>query len=299
MLDTLISTADLAALRFAPRQGAANDLVLVDVRHDLSKPDTWGAAQYREGHLPGAIFAHIDRDLSGTMTGHNGRHPLPSPAVAAATFGRFGIDSTKQVVIYDQGAGMYASRLCFMLRWLGHDAAAVLDGGYAQWVREGRPVTTELVRLLEGATETLDVVNPYVTDRGMIRRIAQAAERGVRVRLFVPEKVNHGGCEAALRYHHARLLDAGVRIIEHPAMLHAKAFVRDGEEVLAGTCNLDAWSLKRFFEIDLQLWSRDVAAQFEERFSAPAEKVSRPGQPLVGGTRRLKATAFATLSPLL
>jgi len=128
---------------------------------------------------------------------------------------------------------------------------------------------------------------------------AQAAARGVRVRLFVPGKVNHGGCESALRYHHARLLDAGVRIIEHPAMLHAKAFVRDGEEVLAGTCNLDAWSLKRFFEIDLQLWSRDVAAQFEERFSAPAEKVSRPGQPLVGGTRRLKATAFATLSPLL
>ena len=201
------------------------------------------------------------------------------------------------------------------VRWLGgevrlsslHDLFPVLEaGGAALRARvlqnapgRFRPVTTELVRLLEGATETLDVVNPYVTDRGMIRRIAQAAERGVRVRLFVPGKVNHGGCESALRYHHARLLDAGVRIIEHPAMLHAKAFVRDGEEVLAGTCNLDAWSLKRFFEIDLQLWSRDVAAQFEERFSAPAEKVSRPGQPLVGGTRRLKATAFATLSPLL
>ena len=60
-------------------------------------------------------------------------------------------------------------------------------------------------------------------------------------------------------------------------MLHAKAFVRDGEEVIAGTCNLEAWSLKRFFEIDLQLWSSDVAAQFEERFSAPAEAVSDPG----------------------
>ena len=82
-------------------------------------------------------------------------------------------------------------------------------------------------------------------------------------------------------------------------MLHAKAFVRDGEEVIAGTCNLDAWSLRRFFEIDLQLCSGDVAAQFEERFSAPAEAVSRPGQPLVGTTRRLKATALARLSPLL
>ena len=162
-----------------------------------------------------------------------------------------------------------------------------------------RPITTELARLFECATATLDVVNPYVTDRGMIRRISQAAERGVRVRLFVPAKVNHLACGLALQHHHAHLLDAGVRIIEHPAMLHAKAFVRDGEEVIAGTCNLEAWSLRRFFEIDLQLWSGHVAAQFEERFSAPAEAVSRPCQPLVGTTQRLKATACATLSPLL
>ena len=162
-----------------------------------------------------------------------------------------------------------------------------------------RPITTEIARLLESAAETLDVVNPYVTDRGMIRRIAQAAERGVRVRLFVPANANKPACAAAQQYHHARLLDAGVRIVEHPAMLHAKAFVRDGEELLAGTCNLEAWSLRRFFEIDLQLWSKDVAARFEERFSAPAEAISRPGQPLSGTTRRLRATAFATLSPLL
>ena len=149
------------------------------------------------------------------------------------------------------------------------------------------------------ATETLDVVNPYVTDRGMIRRIAQAAERGVRVRLFVPANVNRRECGLVLQSHHAHLLDVGVRILEHPAMLHAKAFVRDGEEVIVGTCNLEAWSLRRFFEIDLQLWSGDVAAQFEERFSAPAEAVSRLGQPLAGTTRRLKATALATLSPLL
>jgi phosphatidylserine/phosphatidylglycerophosphate/cardiolipin synthase-like enzyme len=111
------------------------------------------------------------------------------------------------------------------------------------------------VRLFESATETLDVVNPYVTDRGMIRRMAQAAERGVRVRLFVPANVNRWECGLVLQSHHARLLDVGVRIVEHPAMLHAKAFVRDGEEVIVGTCNLEAWSLRRFFEIDLQLWS--------------------------------------------
>jgi phosphatidylserine/phosphatidylglycerophosphate/cardiolipin synthase-like enzyme len=82
-------------------------------------------------------------------------------------------------------------------------------------------------------------------------------------------------------------------------MLHAKAFVRDGEELLAGTCNLEAWSLKRFFEIDLQLRSRALAAQFDERFSAPAEAVSGPGRVLTGAKARAKATVFAALSPLL
>ena len=82
-------------------------------------------------------------------------------------------------------------------------------------------------------------------------------------------------------------------------MLHAKAFVRDGEEILAGTCNLEAWSLKRFFEIDIRLRSTEVAAQFDERFSQPAEKVSTPGRRLTGLKERAKATAFAGLSPLL
>ena len=82
-------------------------------------------------------------------------------------------------------------------------------------------------------------------------------------------------------------------------MLHAKAFVRDGEEVLAGTCNLEAWSLKRFFEIDLQIRSTALAAQFEERFSAPAEAVSSPGHALTGRRERAKARVFAIISPLL
>jgi cardiolipin synthase len=162
-----------------------------------------------------------------------------------------------------------------------------------------RPITDAIAALLDGATETLDVVNPYVTDRRMIRRIERAARRGVRVRLFVPENANNWACAAAQRFHHANLLDAGVRILEYPTMLHAKAFVRDGEELLAGTCNLEAWSLKRFFEIDLRVRSRAVAGQFEERFAAPAEAASNPGRPLEGAKERAKATAFAALSPLL
>jgi cardiolipin synthase A/B len=162
-----------------------------------------------------------------------------------------------------------------------------------------RPITDEIACLLENAADTLDVVNPYVTDRGMIRRIEEAARRGVRVRLFVPANANNWACAAAQQFHHGRLLDAGVRILEYPAMLHAKAFVRDGEELLAGTCNLEAWSLKRFFEIDLRLRSKAVASQFDERFCVPAEAVSAPGRRLTGTKERTRALAFATLSPLL
>ena len=162
-----------------------------------------------------------------------------------------------------------------------------------------RPITEAIARLLESARETLDVVNPYVTDRGMIRRIERAARRGVRVRLFVPANANNWACAAAQRFHHATLLDAGVRVLEYPTMLHAKAFARDGEELLAGTCNLEAWSLRRFFEIDLQVWSEAVVSQFDERFCADAEMVSAPGRPLTGTKERAKATLFAALSPLL
>ena len=92
---------------------------------------------------------------------------------------------------------------------------------------------------------------------------------------------------------------AGVRILEYPAMLHAKAFVRDGEELLVGTCNLEAWSLKRFFELDLLLGSPAVATQFDERFSRPAEAVSTPGRALEGAKHRARGALFAALSPLL
>jgi cardiolipin synthase len=161
------------------------------------------------------------------------------------------------------------------------------------------PITDAIATLLDSANETLDVVNPYVTDRRMIGKIERAARRGVRTRLFVPRDANNWACAAAQRFHHPKLLDAGVRILEHPAMLHAKAFVRDGEEVLAGTCNLEAWSLRRFFEIDLRVRSRELAAQFDERFSVPAEAVSTEGYVLTGAKDRIRAAAFAAISPLL
>jgi thiosulfate/3-mercaptopyruvate sulfurtransferase len=138
MFTTLIATADLAVRLDDP------SLVVVDVRHDLAQPDRWGEERYAASHIPGARFAHLDRDLSAPKTGRNGRHPLPSPEEAAATFGRLGIAPGAQVVAYDQGTGMFAVRLWWMLRWLGHDAVAVLDGGFEKWLREGRPVTADV-----------------------------------------------------------------------------------------------------------------------------------------------------------
>ncbi|MGE5170482.1 MAG: sulfurtransferase [Rudaea sp.] len=133
---TLISTAELASRLGDP------SFVIVDTRHELTQP-AHGEEAYAKSHLPGAVFAHLDRDLSAPATGRNGRHPLPTPEAASAVFGRLGIDASKQVVAYDQGNGHFASRLWWMLRWLGHDKAAVLDGGFAKWLREGRPVTAE------------------------------------------------------------------------------------------------------------------------------------------------------------
>ncbi len=161
-----------------------------------------------------------------------------------------------------------------------------------------RPITAAIADLFEQARDSLDVVNPYLVDRKMIERIVAAARRGVAVRLFVPGKPNNWFCASAQRHHHATLLDAGVRILEHPSMLHAKAFARDGEEVLVGTCNLEAWSLKRSFEIDVLVRSHEFAAQFDERFSTAAEAVSGAGRAPTGANRFV-AAALARLSPLL
>ena len=135
MHTTLIDAPTLASLLGTP------GVVVVDCRFDLADTSR-GEAAYLEAHVPGAVYAHLDRDLSGPKTGANGRHPLPVPSALASTLGQFGIDNQTQVVVYDQDTGMHASRLWWMLRWLGHDAVAVLDGGYAAWVGAGLALTS-------------------------------------------------------------------------------------------------------------------------------------------------------------
>ena len=114
---------------------------VVDCRYDLRDPDA-GRAAYLGGHVPGAVYASLSHDLAGVPDGSNGRHPLPSPEAMRATFGRLGIGPGTQVAAYDQDSGMFAARLWWMLRYMGHDRVAVVDGGFARWTREGRPVET-------------------------------------------------------------------------------------------------------------------------------------------------------------
>ncbi|MBP8948136.1 MAG: sulfurtransferase [Candidatus Promineofilum sp.] len=132
---TVLSAAEVAAHLDDP------EWVIVDCRFDLLDTAA-GERRYRQGHIPGAVYAHLDRDLSGakTATGEGGRHPLPAPAELTRTFGGWGIGPGVQVVAYDDQSGHYAARLWWLLRFMGHQAVAVLDGGWPAWTAAGLPV---------------------------------------------------------------------------------------------------------------------------------------------------------------
>ena len=131
MFNTLISAVELS------KQLTNPDWRIIDCRHDLSDTEA-GRRAYASGHIPGAIFAHLDEDLSGPIVpGTTGRHPLPCITAMEQQFGRWGISPDTQVVVYDDKNGAIAARLWWMLRYLGHEAVAVLDGGLAAWLQQG------------------------------------------------------------------------------------------------------------------------------------------------------------------
>ncbi|MFI4952796.1 MAG: sulfurtransferase [Burkholderiales bacterium] len=173
MYTTLISSGELA------RHLADLAFVIVDCRHNLVDGEA-GERAYGAGHLPGARFLHIDRDLSGDRTGFNGRHPLPSIAALSAALGRTGIDASRQVVAYDQNNGMWASRLWWLLQWLGHEAVAVLDGGMDKWTAEGRALTADPPRV----HPTLFVAKaprPVISSDDILRHLDQHASSGLKI----------------------------------------------------------------------------------------------------------------------
>jgi thiosulfate/3-mercaptopyruvate sulfurtransferase len=137
-MSPLISVAALRDLLSGPAAP-----VVLDCSFDLADT-TAGERSYHEGHLPSAHYVHLDRDLSGPKTGHNGRHPLRERAQYAQWMGQCGITAGKLVVVCDRQGGMFAARAWWVLRWMGHADVSLLDGGVQAWVRAGGPLTQEL-----------------------------------------------------------------------------------------------------------------------------------------------------------
>ena len=155
---TLISAKTLYPLLSTP------DYVIVDCRHDLAQPQA-GRKAYQQAHIPGAYFLHLDDDLSGTKNGTNGRHPLPEVKNLNRTLSRCGIGPQTQVIAYDDHGGMFAARLWWLLRWLGHTDAAVLDGGLTAWCAAGLPLSQEHPEQCEGKLDLQPVLTTVSTQQ--------------------------------------------------------------------------------------------------------------------------------------
>lgn len=175
---TLIDANELARHLGEPRW------CLIDCRHDLANP-AFGREAYERGHLPGAWFLNLDEDLSGPLSGTNGRHPLPDPDRLAHRLGACGIDRDTQVVAYDDAGGMYAARLWWLLRWMGHQAVAVLDGGFQAWCAAAKVLTTELPRAtptrylpaLQGNAVNAAFVEQHLSSADMVLIDARSPDR--------------------------------------------------------------------------------------------------------------------------
>lgn len=136
----LVAVAELAA------HGGDPDWVVVDCRFDLMDPDA-GRRAWLAGHIPGACYADLEHDLAGTVAsdGSGGRHPLPERIALSRRFRAWGINRSSRVVAYDDAGNAFAARLWWLLRWMGHSRAAVLDGGLPAWQAAGQPLSAEPV----------------------------------------------------------------------------------------------------------------------------------------------------------
>ena len=185
---TLISAADLALYATTP-YATTPDWIILDCQHDLTNPEA-GRSAYAAGHIPNAQFVHIDLDLSGSKIGPNGefrgRHPLPEPEAFIETLRRLGVNHTSQIVAYDAQGGMFAARLWWLMRWLGHPTVAVLDGGLPAWTELGMPLSTAPASKLRGtieaapslvATVNADVVLANLSKSSRILIDARAPDR--------------------------------------------------------------------------------------------------------------------------
>ena len=151
------------------------DWRVIDARFSLADPGQ-GAREYGDGHVPGAVYAHLDEDLSGPIIrGRTGRHPLPSVDRAVDVFSRWGIDDRVQVVVYDSASGSVAARLWWMIRWLGHDPVAVVDGGWPAWTGAGLPVSRDVPEVTHRNFKA-NIRTHLVTDMGGVDKYRNDAD---------------------------------------------------------------------------------------------------------------------------
>jgi thiosulfate/3-mercaptopyruvate sulfurtransferase len=150
------------------------DVAIIDCRFDLADPEG-GRRAYLQGHIPGARYADLNRDLSAPISATSGRHPLPAPADFAATLQRLGIGRATQVIAYDDSAGAFAARAWWLLRWMGHDAVAVLDGGIKAWIGIGGKLESGEAEPLPSAPQGNDSHAPQVNAAAVIDAAGVAA----------------------------------------------------------------------------------------------------------------------------
>jgi thiosulfate/3-mercaptopyruvate sulfurtransferase len=169
---TLVSVAELAA------HLDDGNWIVCDCRHDLANYH-FGRRAYAQSHIPSARFLHLDEDLSGPKTGRNGRHPLPHPITFTLRLAALGIDNSKQIVAYDSSGAPYAARLWWMLRWIGHSKASVLDGGWEAWTSAAKPVTAALPVITPAS------YNPHLTPQLAVdAKLVQKSIGGNEIRVL-------------------------------------------------------------------------------------------------------------------
>lgn len=184
MFEYLISVAQLKSLL------AQRRVVVFDCRFSLADP-AWGNDCFIRGHIPAAIYADLNRDLSSPIDACSGRHPLPDVTLLAQKFSQWGVGADTQVVVYDQGDGSIAARLWWLLRWLGHDGVALLDGGFKAWQQAGESISADRAQCAAQPFEIHLKDNDWVSSEALLKNL----EKPDCVLLDARSKVRFDGVE--------------------------------------------------------------------------------------------------------